>query len=63
MPMIVEAAGTAAMSLTDKPLGALIEAAMLAATEQCTEEGIIDPEVILARKMAARARVKAEAGL
>lgn len=53
------ASGTAASSLSDRGvLGKQIEAAMVAAVERATEDGVTDPEEIRAIKLAARERVK-----
>lgn len=53
------ASGTAASSQFDRGvLGKQIEAAMVAAVERATEDGVTDPDEIRAIKLAARERVK-----
>lgn len=64
-PRIVQAVGTAVTSASGGSNGAAmalakrLEAAMVAETEACAAEGIIDPDVIRERKLAAYADEKA----
>lgn len=62
-PIIRAAAGSASGTLNaaNKGLANAIEAAMHRATEDAMANGISDPDEILALKLAARERVKAEA--
>jgi hypothetical protein len=56
--LIVQAVGTAVKSVVPG-LAARIEAAQVAAVEECFAEGITDSDVIIARKMAATESVLA----
>lgn len=60
MAVISAAAGTANASVLEKPLAKAVEDAMVLAVQECIDEGITDPAVILERKAAARQRVKGE---
>jgi len=57
--VIVQAVGTAVTASNVPGLSARIEAAQVAAVEECFAEGITDSAEIIARKMAARDAVLA----
>lgn len=61
-PVIVAAAGTAVIpGRGGLALAKRLEAAMVAETEACAADGIIDPDIIRERKLAAYAAEKATA--